>query len=135
MSFKKWIVHLNDISYVSLAITCHQSPIQFIFRYSSPVLRVVPPVKSTSWLLTSLGWPIGDPLASNTLCIIVTFTQNHPVCVEASLVETTVPKWCSILDSSYFGKVMLNWTVIMTKSLFRYFHECIHIISRPNFEF
>ena len=51
------------------------------YRYSSQVLRAVPPVKSTSWPSTSLGWPIGDPLASNTLCIIVTSSLTETPCM------------------------------------------------------
>ena len=35
---KKWIVHLNDISYVSLAITCHQSPMINVYNLFSGIL-------------------------------------------------------------------------------------------------
>ena len=51
------------------------------FRYSSQVLRVVLPVKSTSWPSTSPGWPTGDHLASNTLCIILTSSHTETPCM------------------------------------------------------
>ena len=78
----KFLCERNDkVEFGKRAITDGELTDWMFFRYSSQVLRAVLHVKSTSWPSTSLGWPIGDPLASNTLCIIVTSSHAKTPCM------------------------------------------------------